>query len=464
MKNVLPPATRPEPTWHPPVGELLDGVCLRERWTLKFLRQIDVNKATGPDGLPARILKEIAIVIFMQLTVLCRRILREGHWPQIWRYHNICPLYKRKSRFDPLNYRGVHITNILAKIAERTIGLPLLKSFEHLNCFGDHQWAYRKHRSSRDLIAVLMCTWIFAICMDMVVGGFLSDITGAFDHVFRPYLLAKLNALGIGAKYVNFLASFFEPRWGHVVVQGKKSVRMTLSNQVFQGTVLGPPSWNIFFSDIIESVLGGKAFADDLNAFPTFPKTTSRAVIMNQLRTCQKKAHDWGVCNRVEFDADKEAFVILHPSLGEGDDFRLLGLMVDNQLRMQAAVEALLKKARPKLQALMRTRSYYDLDNMVLQYKTHVLGIVESVTAGIYHAGSSILAPLDRVQTTFVHNFNIDTIDAFMNHNLAPLSLRRDIAMLGFLHKCVLQGAHPEMETLFPRKLGNTIDGDPWRL
>ena len=129
----------------------------------------------------------------------------------------------------------------------------------------------------------------------MVVGGFLSDITGAFDHVFRPYLLAKLNALGIGAKYVNFLASFFEPRWGHAVVQGKKSVRMTLSNQVFQGTVLGPPSWNIFFSDIIESVLGGKAFADDLNAFPTFPKTTSRAVIMNQLRTCQKKNHDRGV-------------------------------------------------------------------------------------------------------------------------------------------------------------------------
>jgi hypothetical protein len=101
---------------------------------------------------------------------------------------------------------------------------------------------------------------------------------------------------------------------------------------------------------------------------------------------------------------------------------------------------------------------------MVLQYKTHVLGIVESVTAGIYHAGSTILAPLDRVQTTFVHNFNIDVTDAFMNHNLAPLSLRRDIAMLGFLHKCNLPGAHPEMEKLFPRRPGNGADGSPRRL
>ena len=94
---------------------------------------------------------------------------------------------------------------------------------------------------------------------------------------------------------------------------------------------------------------------------------------------------------------------------------------------------------------------------MIFQYKIHVLGIFESVTAGIYHAGVTILAPLDRVQTTFVHNFNIDVTDAFMNHNLAPLSLRRDIAMLGFLHKCVLPGAHPEMQKLFPRRPGHGL-------
>ena len=147
----------------------------------------------------------------------------------------------------------------------------------------------------------------------------------------------------------------------------------------------------------------------------------------------------------MEFDGDKESFVILHPSLGEGDDFRLLGLMVDNQLRMQVAVETLLKKARPKMQALMRTRSHYALESMMFQYKTHVLGSLDSVTTGIFHAGATIPAPLDRVQITFVHNFKIDVTDAFIHHNLAPLSLRRDIVMLGFLHKSSLSGIHPEM-------------------
>ena len=41
---------------------------------------------------------------------------------------------------------------------------------------------------------------------------------------------------------------------------------------------------------------------------------------------------------------------------------------------------------------------------------------------------------------------------AFCNFNLAPLCLRRDIAMLGFLHKCNLPDAHEDMLLLFPRR------------
>ena len=93
----------------------------------------------------------------------------------------------------------------------------------------------------------------------------------------------------------------------------------------------------------------------------------------------------------------------------------------------------------------------------MLQYKIHILGILESVTAGIYHAGVSVLAPLDRLQTTFVHNFNIDVTEAFMRYNLAPLALRRDIAMLGFLHKCNMPDAPAHMKRLLPGRTGKRL-------
>ena len=41
--------------------------------------------------------------------------------------------------------------------------------------------------------------------------------------------------------------------------------------------------------------------------------------------------------------------------------------------------------------------------------------------------------------------------EAFINFNLAPLNLRRDISMLGFLHKLNLEHAHPDILELFPR-------------
>ena len=266
-------------------------------------------------------------------------------------------------------------------------------------------------------------------------------------------MLAKLKAHGIGKKYMKFLASYLEKRSGFVCVGGETSFRIWLENQVFQGTVLGPPLWNVFFADVIKSIISpntGKAFADDLNAFQSFGRNVHRDVIFSKLRQCQEHVHQWDEVNRVEFDPGKEERVVLHPRNGYGETFRLLGLMVDNGLTMEEAVAKLLKQARPKLQALMRTRAYFGINDMMLQYKTHVLGIVESVTGGIYHATTTTLAPLDRLQTTFVHNFNLSVENALLHFNLAPLSLRRDIAMLGFIHKSNLPDAHEDMLHLFP--------------
>ena len=44
-----------------------------------------------------------------------------------------------------------------------------------------------------------------------------------------------------------------------------------------------------------------------------------------------------------------------------------------------------------------------------------------------------------------------------MRYNLAPLALRRDIAMLGFLHECNSPDAHPDMKKLFPERQGKKL-------
>ena len=118
-----------------------------------------------------------------------------------------------------------------------------------------------------------------------------------------------------------------------------------------------------FFADVAMPArsTGGKEamFADDLNVFQEFDRQTPLPEVMSKLSECRKRVHEWGSANRVTFDAGKEHLVVLHPSESHGDPFKLLGCMVDPDLRMHTAIEQLLSKIRSKSTAILRTRAYF---------------------------------------------------------------------------------------------------------
>ena len=83
--------------------EVADSECtlprfllIRRRWVLKLLRNLDVDTATGPDGLPARILRECAAELAMPICKLSRGLLKDGVWPTCWKLHWVHPLFKKR--------------------------------------------------------------------------------------------------------------------------------------------------------------------------------------------------------------------------------------------------------------------------------------------------------------------------------------------------------------------------------
>ena len=117
---------------------------------------------------------------------------------------------------------------------------------------------------------------------------------------------------------------------------------------------------------------------------------------------------------------------------------------------MDEAIDHIISVARPKVNALLRTRGLYSQSQMFVQYKTHIWGFTEYQNGAILHACVSSLAKLDRLQSSFVHALNMTEEVAFLDHNFAPPTLRRDIGILGFLHKRVLNQCHPSVARLFP--------------
>ena len=95
--------------------------------------------------------------------------------------------------------------------------------------------------------------------------------------------------------------------------------------------------------------------------------------------------------------------------------------------------------------------------NFMLLFKSHILSYLEYRTAAVYHACTTVLAPLDRVLERFLRDICVNEIDALMSFNLAPLTTRRDLAMLGLIHRTVLGNGPAHFSRSFKPASAHTL-------
>ena len=76
--------------------ELPDAYCISVDVTLLALQRVKTNKSTGPDNIPASVLKDHANILAAPLTAIFNSSLREGVLPNEWKMANVIPLPKTK--------------------------------------------------------------------------------------------------------------------------------------------------------------------------------------------------------------------------------------------------------------------------------------------------------------------------------------------------------------------------------
>ena len=112
---------------------------LTEAQIYRLLSNLKTNTATGPDGIPASLLKDLAPIITPSLTRIFNASLLQQKFQEKWKQANVCPVYKAKgSKTDPSNYRPISILPVLARTFEKAIAAQLYDycdAFEisHLN-------------------------------------------------------------------------------------------------------------------------------------------------------------------------------------------------------------------------------------------------------------------------------------------------------------------------------------------
>ena len=100
-----------------PMGE----ITVDPNGVLKLLNNLQIHKASGPDGLSARVLKECSSEIAPILALIFNESLAQGTVPDDWRQANVAPIFKKGETYDAANYRPVSLTCICCKTLENII-------------------------------------------------------------------------------------------------------------------------------------------------------------------------------------------------------------------------------------------------------------------------------------------------------------------------------------------------------
>jgi hypothetical protein len=126
-------------------ANIISITSVTEDDVIKAFKQLKPKLTTGPDKIPAFIVRDCMYVFVRPLTRIFNLILNSGKFPSQWKTSRIYPVYKKGEKSEINNYRPIAIICNFAKIFEL-----LLHTFFHRHVsrtLSPHQHGFMKWRS-----------------------------------------------------------------------------------------------------------------------------------------------------------------------------------------------------------------------------------------------------------------------------------------------------------------------------
>ena len=99
----------------------MGDITVDPKGVAKLLDRLNVHKASGPDVLNARVLKECSNEISPILALIYNESLARGEVPDEWQQANVSPVFKKGEKYDAANHRPVSLTCICCKTLEHIL-------------------------------------------------------------------------------------------------------------------------------------------------------------------------------------------------------------------------------------------------------------------------------------------------------------------------------------------------------
>ena len=179
----------------------LHNISITPKMVNKVITNLDSSKASGPDCIPAVVLKNCEPELSYILAKLFNKCLKESCFPDCWKVSSVVPVFKNVGeRSTAKNYRPVSLLSVVSKVFEKLVNNRIVDHLEKCGLFSDFQYGFRSSRSTADLLTVVSDRIARAFNRSGATRAVALDISKAFDRVWHAGLLHKLKSYGISGQ------------------------------------------------------------------------------------------------------------------------------------------------------------------------------------------------------------------------------------------------------------------------
>ena len=173
----------------------------------KTIKQVNIHKAAGSDGLPGRVLRACADQLASVFTDIFNLSLSESAIPTYFKQTTIFPVTKDTKVTCLNDYRPVALTSVAMKCFERLVMAAInTNQPETLDPF---QFTYHPNRSTDDAIYITLHTALSHLDKrNTYVRMLFIDYSSAFNTI----VTSKLRNLGLNISLCNWILDFLTGR------------------------------------------------------------------------------------------------------------------------------------------------------------------------------------------------------------------------------------------------------------
>ncbi|KAL8565040.1 hypothetical protein ACOMHN_003416 [Nucella lapillus] len=442
---------------------------------LKLLRNINPNKAPGPDKIPNLVLKECAPNLAPALTTLFQYSLDTGDLPSDWRNANIACVYKKGDKHAAENYRPISLTSVISKLLEHIICRHILTHLEKHDILTNLNHGFRSGYSCDTQLLLTSHDLLQSYDRQRQVDVAILDFSKAFDTVPHKRLLHKLNSYGIRGSLHTWITNFLVHRKMSVVIEGDSSEETTVDSGVPQGTCLGPLLFLCHINDLPDTVKSQvRLFADDCLLYCEINSFQDHLQLQNDLCQLETWASDWGMnfnpkkCFILGIQQSSNfIYTLCNTPLQHVSSNLYLGILFSNDLKWSTHIASTTKKASSTLGFLRRNLHFFPQHCKKNAYLALIRPLLEygCITWSPYlQQDINRLERIQRLSARFITNDYSTRSPGAITNMLSTLKLptlqqrRRDLR-LTFFYKVVegLVPAIPSADILTPSKTGRRI-------